>query len=163
MCTASLPTPQHPTTSHGPLKYPPPQCRRGRCIESRAKGRWQKGPWCLSSAACMFLWFLDRTNWCKQLQHAAVAHHPNRALHTKEAKFTCHAGHYISWKGMAMPVLSCMTWQICRQPEQNNWLCPLKDQHYPSLLCSQGAVYSVALALGRLRNSILLTGTELTF
>lgn len=159
MRTGSLPRPPEPRR----LTHPHPQCRRGCCIESRTKGRWHKGPWCLSSPASMFLWFLDWTNWCKQLQHAAAAHHLHHALQIKETKFTCHAGHYISWKGTAVPVLSCTTWQICRQPEQSNWLRPLKvDQHYPSLLCSQGTVCSVALALGWLRNSILLTGTELT-
>lgn len=163
MCTASLPAPQHPTTSRWPLKYPPPQCRRGHCIESRAKSRWQKGTWCLSLAECMLLWFLDLTNWCKQLQHAAwpttlIMHYTSGRPNLPGMWVT------FSWKGTAMPMLGCMTWQICRQPEQNNWLCPLKvDQHYASLLCSQGAVCWAALARGWLRNSILLTSTELTF
>lgn len=35
MCIASLPTPQHSTTSHWPPKYPHLQCKRGHCTERR--------------------------------------------------------------------------------------------------------------------------------
>lgn len=155
---------QRPSTSHRPLKYPPHRCRRRGCLESRAKGSDERAHGACLRLHARFFDFLDPTNRCRPATARCLAHHPHHALQIWEAKFTCHAGRYISWKGMAVPMLSCTTWPICGQLKQNSWLCPLKaDQHHPSFLCSQGAVCSEALALGWLRNSILLTSTELTF
>lgn len=48
----------------------------------------------ISAYACLsghIFWISRPDNWCKQLQHTAVAHHSHRASQTRPAEFTCHA------------------------------------------------------------------------
>lgn len=125
MHTASLLVPPHSTTSQ---TFSSPVWKR--MLASSQEPRVHD----ISAYACLrvhIFWISRPDNWCKELQHTAVVHHPHRASQTRSDKFTCRAVTILhEW------VQPCTTWHTCRQSKVlDNWLCPLKiDQHFPFVL-----------------------------